>query len=325
MLVHYRAEWCGPCKMVMPSLEEAASNFGFDLTVGYLDIDENHYTPPRFGIRAIPTLMLFNKGKVAAQKVGAMSYSQMSKFIEDNIYQEGDVDDAARASQHEYLGIALIEDKLRVVGLTPDGQFQVKDSINKYSHLIHTYSLENLSLQRAIEEFEELMNDKRAKEQDFQEFFERNDEFILNDEYRCAHSKIVLEREDEGPLIPDFVMQPIDQSGLCDILELKTPHVNVFVLKKNRLRFSAAVMEAAAQLREYSIYFDEQRNREKVYAKYSVEAYKPRMIVVLGRSGTLSPVEIRKAESDLGNIKLKTYDEILAQAKFRLSKRGFKT
>ena len=85
VLVDYWAEWCGPCKMLAPILDEVATEYGDKLTVAKLNIDSNPNTPPKFGIRGIPTLMLFKEGDVAATKVGAMSKSQLTAFIDENI------------------------------------------------------------------------------------------------------------------------------------------------------------------------------------------------------------------------------------------------
>lgn len=85
VLVDYWAEWCGPCKMIAPVLEEIASEYGDRLTVAKLNIDENPNTPPKYGIRGIPTLMLFKDGEVAGTKVGAVSKTQLSEFIDSSI------------------------------------------------------------------------------------------------------------------------------------------------------------------------------------------------------------------------------------------------
>lgn len=85
VLVDYWAEWCGPCKMIAPVLEEVASEYAGKVTVAKLNIDENQETPQKYAVRGIPTLMLFKNGNVAATKVGAMSKSQLSAFIDSNI------------------------------------------------------------------------------------------------------------------------------------------------------------------------------------------------------------------------------------------------
>ena len=85
VLVDYWAEWCGPCKMIAPVLEEIANEYGDKVKIAKLNIDENPQTPPRYGIRGIPTLMLFKNGNVEATKVGALSKSQLTAFIDTNI------------------------------------------------------------------------------------------------------------------------------------------------------------------------------------------------------------------------------------------------
>ncbi len=85
VLVDYWAEWCGPCKMIAPILEEIASEYGGRIKVAKLNIDDNPQTPPKYGIRGIPTLMLFKDGNVEATKVGALSKSQLTAFIDNNI------------------------------------------------------------------------------------------------------------------------------------------------------------------------------------------------------------------------------------------------
>ncbi|MFT4675874.1 MAG: thioredoxin 1 [Reinekea sp.] len=84
VLVDYWAEWCGPCKMIAPVLEEVADEYAGKLVVAKLNIDDNPNTPPKYGIRGIPTLMIFKGGEVAATKVGALSKSQLLEFIQSN-------------------------------------------------------------------------------------------------------------------------------------------------------------------------------------------------------------------------------------------------
>ena len=85
ILVDYWAEWCGPCKMIAPILEEVADEMSDKVLIGKLNVDENSQTPPKYGIRGIPTLMLFKDGNVVGTKVGALSKADLIKFIEDNI------------------------------------------------------------------------------------------------------------------------------------------------------------------------------------------------------------------------------------------------
>ncbi|WP_370216358.1 thioredoxin TrxA [Thalassolituus sp.] len=85
VLVDYWAEWCGPCKVIAPVLEEIADEYDGKMKVCKLDIDATEDTPPTYGIRGIPTLMLFKNGAVEATKVGALSKSQLTAFLDSNI------------------------------------------------------------------------------------------------------------------------------------------------------------------------------------------------------------------------------------------------
>jgi len=85
VLVDYWAEWCGPCKMIAPILDDLAGEYDGKLKIAKLNIDDNPGTPPKYGIRGIPTLMLFKAGNVEATKVGAVSKSQLTAFIDSNL------------------------------------------------------------------------------------------------------------------------------------------------------------------------------------------------------------------------------------------------
>ena len=85
VLIDYWAEWCGPCKMIAPVLEEVASEYSDKIRVAKLNIDDNPATPPKYGIRGIPTLMLFKNGEDEATKVGAVSKAQLTAFLDENI------------------------------------------------------------------------------------------------------------------------------------------------------------------------------------------------------------------------------------------------
>lgn len=85
VLVDFWAEWCGPCKMIAPVLDEVGKEYAGRLTVAKLNVDENPKTPPRYGIRGIPTLMLFKGGNVEATKVGALSKSQLAAWLDSNL------------------------------------------------------------------------------------------------------------------------------------------------------------------------------------------------------------------------------------------------
>ena len=83
VLVDYWAEWCGPCKMIAPFLEELAADKGDEVVVAKVNIDDNPLTPTKYGVRGIPTLMLFKNGEIAATKVGAMPKTKLYEWVEE--------------------------------------------------------------------------------------------------------------------------------------------------------------------------------------------------------------------------------------------------
>ena len=85
VLVDYWAEWCGPCKMIAPILDETAKEYGERLQIAKMNVDENREVPAKFGIRGIPTLMLFKGGQLAATKVGALSKAQLAQFLDGHL------------------------------------------------------------------------------------------------------------------------------------------------------------------------------------------------------------------------------------------------
>ena len=85
VLVDYWAEWCGPCKMIAPILDEVAKDYNGRLNVAKMNVDQNREVPAKFGIRGIPTLMIFKGGQLAATKVGALSKAQLTAFIDQHL------------------------------------------------------------------------------------------------------------------------------------------------------------------------------------------------------------------------------------------------
>ena len=220
--------------------------------------------------------------------------------------------------KEEIIAVAFFGDKMRVVSFAPDGSYRFLDEVQNLRNILYVTSSETMALQMAVEELESLANNPNSKEKDFQDFFERYPDFILNDEYKNAHPHVILTKDDGESFIPDFVLEPMHQGSLCDLLELKLPTAQIFVLKKKRMRFSAVVLEACAQLREYSIFFDEEKNRRRIQEEYGLLAFKPKMFVIIGRRGDVNPIDVRKIESDFPNLNLRTYDDVITHTKAKV-------
>jgi hypothetical protein len=158
---------------------------------------------------------------------------------------------------------------------------------------------------------EELINDPGASEQDLQNFFEEHPHLLAGGDFERVLPHPALTRTEQGSLIPDFMLEPSSE-GFADVLDLKLPAARIVAGKPDRLRHSAAVSEAIAQLREYRAWFEDPRHREAFHRRYGMLAYKPTVVVVIGRDPDVDPFELRRLWDDLPNyVAVRTYDDLL--------------
>ena len=168
-------------------------------------------------------------------------------------------------------------------------------------------------------ELEDLLNNAKAQEADYQEFFERNPHFLRVWDFREAFPHVYLTRDEDGPLVPDFVLldKEIQRATLVD---LKLPTAKPCVPKKNRERFSALVSDARAQLLEYRDWFNEKTNRLKMRDKFGMEIYSPKLGVIIGRQKDFeSEYQRQLMQARNADIELVTYDDILRHAQRRIA------
>lgn len=220
--------------------------------------------------------------------------------------------------QQEKFGVALIDGTLRMISIQADGHVRFLDPFSQPHSLLYIASIGAYERKALIDELEALINLKNVPESQLQDFFERNPEFLCGDIYESAHPHIVLQRPEVGPLIPDFALKPCNAAALCDLLELKLPNAKLVVGPDNRRRLSQAVMDACAQLREYRNYFDLPSNRKATKEAYGLRFFQPRMMVVIGRRDDYLANDLRKAESDVPNLTITTYDDLLERARNRM-------
>lgn len=226
----------------------------------------------------------------------------------------------------DMLGVTVLDGRLRAVSLRHDGTYRFTDGdlnlempLADFGSLLAIYSSENTRLLEAIEEFEYLINGNAIREAALQDFFIRNPDFIIGDEYKAAHSQVVLTPFDdrEPKLIPDFVLEPYSPNSLCDILEIKRPSAKVVTLRQSRARFSSAVSEACAQAREYGSFFDSSQHQKAIRERYGLEIYKPRLFVVIGRRPLIDQKLLRRIEEGNPGVNVKTYDDLLERMQRR--------
>jgi antiviral defense system Shedu protein SduA len=218
------------------------------------------------------------------------------------------------------LALSLCGDSLRLIPISR-GPLQ---TLNRHEEnlldVLFVVESQTRELERSVEGLEALMNDRLAREADFQDYFNRHPNFILTDGYGKAHPHIILTDNAEGRLIPDFILEPVDQGALCDVLELKLPSAPVFVGRKNRKYFSGAVSKGRAQLEEYRRFFDEEKSRQLVYEKYGLRAFKPKMILIIGKLGIIDPINKRSVELSYPDLHVRTYDELLRRENARIKR-----
>ena len=168
----------------------------------------------------------------------------------------------------------------------------------------------------AIEHLEHLLN-TRAAEHEFQRFFEKYPEFLLAlGHYGRIHPQLILHQDDGGALIPDFFLERMD-SDFCDICDLKKTSVNLVRQQSHRARFRDIVMEAIAQLTVYRDWFEDVEHRRTFRGKYGLEAFRPRVVLIIGRTQSyFGEVQRIRLEDALPSwVQLRTYDDIVVAAR----------
>ncbi len=169
-----------------------------------------------------------------------------------------------------------------------------------------------------ILELEDLINHPKVKESELQSFLERHPKIFRMWDYRDVYAQVYLTHEDDGDLIPDFVLvDPLLQRSM--ILDLKLPTKQVVVGRKNRRRFSAPLEEAKSQLLRYKDWFEDRHNRIKIKEQFGMEIFRPSIGVVIGRRSDFdNEFERQQIASDNPQIEVVTYDDILEFAKRRI-------
>lgn len=183
---------------------------------------------------------------------------------------------------------------------------------------VNLASPKKLELGAQIEQFEWLINKPNVSEHDIQKFLESAPNFLLGLEHKSLHSQLTMVREDQPSLRPDFFLERIE-GDFCDILDIKLPTASLVVGTPNRRTFSASVISAMGQLREYRNYFNDPANIRLFQTRYGLTAFRPKIQVVIGRSNSyLDHFERVAMEEELRNLQILTFDDILNRVKRQL-------
>jgi len=169
-----------------------------------------------------------------------------------------------------------------------------------------------------ISELEEMIRNPKASEKDFQKYFEAHPHFFRRWDYREVYSQVCLTRNEEGPLIPDFILTN-HETQEATVVELKLPKPKLIRRQENRDRFADAIMEARSQLLEYQDWFEDKGNRKKLTGKMNMEIFRPRLAVVIGRSADFRcAIDRQKLAARTPDIDVVTYDDIVNCARRRM-------
>ena len=240
-----------------------------------------------------------------------------------------DFDEAINNTVEDYfekpsnLIIASDNQKFRIIPTLKIEPFQIQAPSGLHFSTIPYIIIPNVKTywNEQLELFENLLNDSNVKEKDFQSFFEKHPNFLKGIDYKSVIPHPILERDNDGDLIPDFFLQPLN-SELADIWDLKLPKVELIVGRKDRQRFSQSVYETTAQLREYRDYFENKKYRELIKKKYGITAYKPNVVAVIGRSpADVDEIKFRQISDSLPSyFKIITYDDLHEKMKIMVEK-----
>lgn len=218
--------------------------------------------------------------------------------------------------------LAAVAGRLQAVALLGDGAYSLTEGgerVNAFLHYVVGGTVSRVTA--AVEELEWLVNREATTEAELQAFFEKHPQFLLGSDYRTLHPQVVLHRDEEGPLIPDFLVEPVAAPLLCDVLDLKRPRERVVTRNGGRLVFAKSVLRAAAQLRQYQDYFDSPQHRERVLSRYGISAYRPSTAVIIGRDPVdVDSYDLQDVRRDIPGLKVLTYDDIVKRGKHLLSR-----
>lgn len=316
VVVEFWAPWCGPCKVLHPVLTEVAGEYTGSANFVRVNVDQEQELAARYEVLSIPTMIVFKEQKIVKKIVGAMPKPRLLGELEDHLDEPPDKEEPS-VGFDETIALTWHEGKIKAVVLGEDGTYSYVSTNASRLGLVYLPKYVKTDFARAITEFEELINDSYTTKDEIRSFLLDNPGIILGGEYKAAHPQILLRRDGRRPLQPDFVLEPIS-GELADIIDIEPAQHDAVVEVDGVAALTDVVTQACARLREYRDHFEEERHRVEIEDEHGIRVFRPRMFVVIGRAGRADALTQRRLETQMDDVTLRSWDDVLKVARERL-------
>jgi len=297
-----------------PVVEELANEYSASTEFARINVDEEQMFAAEHEILSIPTMIVFKSQKPVKKVVGAMPKRRLLAEISDHI---GELDPDPDPAVGDTVALTWHEGRIRAVLLDSDGTYSYVSSDANRLGLVYLPRFVKTGFALAIGELEELINDSYATKDDVRAFLQEHPDLILGGQYKAAYPQVLLRRDGRQPLQPDFMLEPIG-GELADILEVEPAQREVTTEVEGVTELTEVVIQACSRLRESRDHFEEERHRIEIEDAHGIRVFRPRMFVVIGRSGQTDPLIKRQLETQLTDVALRSWDDVLRVARKHL-------
>jgi thioredoxin len=315
VVVEFWAPWCGPCRVLSPVVDELAGEYSRSANFVRVNVDNEQGFAAKHEVLSIPTMMVFQDQKVRKKIIGAMPKHRLLGELEDHLEDPDEEQEIPGAE--ETVALTWHEGKIKAVLLGEDGTYSYVSADSSRLGLVYLPKFVQTDFGAAIAELEALINDSYATKEDVRAFLQDHPDIILGGEYKAAHPQVLLRRDGRQSLQPDFVLEPIS-GELADIVDIEPAQNDAITEVDGVAELTDVVIQACARLRDYRDHFEEEQHRIEIEDEHGIRVFRPRMFVVIGRSGQTDALTQRRLETQLTDVTLRTWDDVLKVARERL-------
>jgi thioredoxin 1 len=315
VVVEFWAPWCGPCRVLSPVVDEIAGEYSASTEFARLNVDEEQQFSAEYEVLSIPTVIVFENQKPTKKIVGAMPKRRLLAELDEHIGEPNP--DEEELAAHETVALTWHEGRIKAVILNRDGTYAYVSADARRHGLVYLPSLVKTGFSQAIAELEELINSSYTTKDEIRRFLEAHPDLILGGDYHTAHSQVLLRREGMQSLQPDFLVEPV-AGELADVVEVEPAQREIATQSEGVTELTDVVVQACSRLREYRDYFESEKHRVEIEDDRGIRVFRPRMFVVIGRSGQTDSLTQRRLEAQLPDVSLRSWDDVLAVARKRL-------